>query len=612
MAGFQILNDPSSGNNAATYVEQARPDSGDFTVLAAGQAGNGVVTGCGVTVSGSGLSIGGVVLSQAVLRTTALPTYSDALQTIFTIPTTAQTGDLLLVGYGEFNEGGGTFTLPSGWTTVAIEQDNNGTACVSFCVASRICQANDPGSSVTFAWGNNWSDLASVMAVYESSGVDVSATASVEIVSGSNNGSGSITTPSVMTTNPLERVLSFVLAGSYDDNPTVATSSSVALVIQNNGSNPIYNNFGLYDVSQPAAGASTGAVFNVTNTTTVVAITVAIKPIITSPVNTLLVGGALVALSPGLLTPAAADSSHDRVDLVVASTAGTPSIITGTPAAVPAWPTIPTGDIVLAAVTVPSSATALVNANIIDKRVFLIAPSAGNVPAVYASAPSAATTGFYFDTALSRLGISDGSYWHYYTETSNTVPVLGGYTPAGGSPAGYAGTGQAIGPITVTQGSGSTQTLTGTPVSGKSFDETWTKPLGSWSSVTVGAIINSGNPAVGLAFPQSSDGGVGTAFEVFAVNNTSGSTYYDSIIYDPLGAFDERWGGNGSAPANATTFWLRVTQPGYCYFSTDNSTYTYVESGLNGRSGYAGLWIGGDHTNSGTPFSVTITELTIV
>jgi hypothetical protein len=112
---------------------------------------------------------------------------------------------------------------------------------------------------------------------------------------------------------------------------------------------------------------------------------------------------------------------------VVVNSSGTSSLVQGTPAATPSWPTIPAGSVVLAAVTVPAGSTSLSAANVIDKRVLIPTPVVGNVPSVASSAPSAATTGFYFDTTLNKLGISDGAYWHYYTETSNTVPLADPY-----------------------------------------------------------------------------------------------------------------------------------------------------------------------------------------
>lgn len=68
------------------------------------------------------------------------------------------------------------------------------------------------------------------------------------------------------------------------------------------------------------------------------------------------------------LTIAAADPSNPRLDLVVVSSAGSISAITGTAASHPVFPDPGASVIVLAAVYVPANATTIATANIIDKR----------------------------------------------------------------------------------------------------------------------------------------------------------------------------------------------------------------------------------------------------
>ena len=66
----------------------------------------------------------------------------------------------------------------------------------------------------------------------------------------------------------------------------------------------------------------------------------------------------------------AADATNPRFDLIVVSTAGTVSVVAGTAAASPVFPD-PGSDVVLAAVYVPATETAIEAANIIDKRVMV-------------------------------------------------------------------------------------------------------------------------------------------------------------------------------------------------------------------------------------------------
>lgn len=54
--GFTIPNDPAAAVNAGTFTAQAQPDKVDIDIIAAGIGGTGVVSGCAVTASGSGLT----------------------------------------------------------------------------------------------------------------------------------------------------------------------------------------------------------------------------------------------------------------------------------------------------------------------------------------------------------------------------------------------------------------------------------------------------------------------------------------------------------------------------------------------------------------------------
>lgn len=86
---FQILNDPSAGNNAATYIEQARPDAGDISAIVSGVTGTGVLSGCAVSDTG------------------ATPTMAVS------------------VGAGEVSVGDGQFSVPAVNLTIAAADATN-------------------------------------------------------------------------------------------------------------------------------------------------------------------------------------------------------------------------------------------------------------------------------------------------------------------------------------------------------------------------------------------------------------------------------------------------------------------------------------------------------
>jgi len=65
-------------------------------------------------------------------------------------------------------------------------------------------------------------------------------------------------------------------------------------------------------------------------------------------------------------------SGSDRVDIITATTGGAFNVTEGSPATDPNAPTIPTDEVLIAAVFVPSGASNLVSGNINDYRVFLV------------------------------------------------------------------------------------------------------------------------------------------------------------------------------------------------------------------------------------------------
>ena len=72
--GFKVPNDPTALVNPATYVVQAQLDQGDFDVLVASHYGTGVLSGCAVTPTNSGVSMNvnvaaGVTVAQSAAST---------------------------------------------------------------------------------------------------------------------------------------------------------------------------------------------------------------------------------------------------------------------------------------------------------------------------------------------------------------------------------------------------------------------------------------------------------------------------------------------------------------------------------------------------------------
>ena len=93
------------------------------------------------------------------------------------------------------------------------------------------------------------------------------------------------------------------------------------------------------------------------------------------------------------LAISAADATYDRKDLVVYdSSAGDPVIITGTAAATPIPPDIPSGDILLAIVNVGAAVTQITNADIVDGIVILGHFYDTVVTKVFADSPYTATS----------------------------------------------------------------------------------------------------------------------------------------------------------------------------------------------------------------------------
>lgn len=90
------------------------------------------------------------------------------------------------------------------------------------------------------------------------------------------------------------------------------------------------------------------------------------------------IGGISVAVAAGNVTITAAHATNPRFDLIAVNNAGVKSVVAGTAATAPVFPSIPANSVILASVFVPANDTAI-NANqIVDKRISIVT---GQLPA---------------------------------------------------------------------------------------------------------------------------------------------------------------------------------------------------------------------------------------
>jgi hypothetical protein len=137
------------------------------------------------------------------------------------------------------------------------------------------------------------------------------------------------------------------------------------------------------------------------------------------------------------LVVAASDPTNPRKDLVVAKVqdaaysgavnAWTLAVVTGTPAASPAEPTVPANAVVLAMISVAALATTVTNANITDRR--RRASALGGV--VVCTSTTRPTTGLYegltiYETDTDRVLYYDGAAWSWW-KNSAAGTLSGGY-----------------------------------------------------------------------------------------------------------------------------------------------------------------------------------------
>lgn len=180
---------------------------------------------------------------------------------------------------------------------------------------------------------------------------------------------------------------------------------------------PNLGDAGFADQAEPDAvdfGSILGAAAGLTGVITGCAVTAQGTPDMTVAVaaGTVMVAGVLKTVSSGNVTISAADGTNPRFDLVVADSTGAKQRRGGTAAANPVFPVPSAGDVVLAAVYVPASDTAINSNQIVDKRVTVL-------PAVKQIASASSTSDVTLDnTYKDVLSVT-------LTTTGGTILLIG-------------------------------------------------------------------------------------------------------------------------------------------------------------------------------------------
>lgn len=129
--------------------------------------------------------------------------------------------------------------------------------------------------------------------------------------------------------------------------------------------------------------------------------------------GTVQLGLSVVGVAGNTATIGAAHATNPRYDLVVTDSTGVASIIAGTAAASPVFPSFSTSSqVVLAAVYVPATATTLAAANLVDKRVMLFAAQSDELNSVLnAQDFTIPNTGTYTNVPGMQITIPAGVPW---------------------------------------------------------------------------------------------------------------------------------------------------------------------------------------------------------
>lgn len=91
--------------------------------------------------------------------------------------------------------------------------------------------------------------------------------------------------------------------------------------------------------------------------------------------GTIVISRTVIAVAGGVVSITDADATNPRFDLIYADNAGAVHVRTGTPNASPAFPNIADTEVALAQVYMPALDSAVQNAQIVDKRVFVESPA---------------------------------------------------------------------------------------------------------------------------------------------------------------------------------------------------------------------------------------------
>jgi hypothetical protein len=160
--------------------------------------------------------------------------------------------------------------------------------------------------------------------------------------------------------------------------------------------------------------------------------------------GTVAVSGAAATVGAGNVTIDAADGANPRFDLVVVGSAGNKSVVKGTASSNPVFPAIPANSVVLAAIYVPASDTAINTNQIVDKRVVLVpgVPAGTISPFAGSSAPagwllcegqavSRTTYAVLFAAISTAYGVGDGATTFNVPNLKKRFPIgLDAATPA--------------------------------------------------------------------------------------------------------------------------------------------------------------------------------------
>lgn len=245
------------------------------------------------------------------------------------------------------------------------------------------------------------------------------------------------------------------------------------------------------------------------------------------------------------LTCNAADTVNPRIDSVCVTVTdlGTSSstsevqIITGTPSASPAAPSLPADSLLLCNITVPANATTLTSGNLSDQRVFYT--TAGGVTQVLSSAfyPTTGEPGeWVYDHAANRFRMTNGS--------GTSAPRVAAFPPVQAGPNSVTGGGSAVTIVS--------QTITVDGSTSVKCVLTWgyivTSSTGAGNGCTLAALRGSTNVGAITKYCTGTNSFIDGGSMIYVDNTPAAGTYTYSFTVQNQGA------GN-FAPHNAFGYW---------------------------------------------------------